>query len=391
MSKRKHAQRNTAWKSGIEWLNHREGYPSPEERTAIVEMRKELLMQLMLLMVRNLDFHHPEYRAIVNQYGPQEVERALGRFRDRMNLPRIDYDVRAYREYRQGFALFGEGLTFHPMREWEGLRESRDTQLIKTIEENGELSWEEGPLDQALLVGWTDWDDLVPLAVPARPADFTCPAPGSYASPVAELLEYGSNFEVQYDYKDLRWKKAIPALARMALDPGLLSGWPGESASWAPWHAIHLLGLLEAWEFAPALAQLADLEDDWLSDHLPHTWADMGFGAIPTLWMILEDKTASTKVRGLAAEALFMLTEDDEAMTGLVITGFGKILQKETDFDPRLNAYLISFLMDMEGGVDALEDEIVDAFEDGRVDEDHVSFEDVFSDDDEEDDDEFDE
>ena len=29
------------------------------------------------------------------------------------------------------------------------------------------------------------------------------------------------------------WKKHVPALTRMALDPGLLNGWPAEKASWA--------------------------------------------------------------------------------------------------------------------------------------------------------------
>jgi len=100
--------------------------------------------------------------------------------------------------------------------------------------------------------------------------------------------------------------------------------------------------------------------------------------------MILEDRTASTKMRGLAAEALYKLVEDDEAMTRLVTTGFGKILQWETNFDPRLNGYLISFLKDMEGAVDELEDEIADAFEAGRVDESYVTFEDVFGYDEEE-------
>lgn len=384
MSKRRRPQNKPAVKSDIEWLNHRQGYPTPEERAAIVEMRKELLMQLMMTMIRKLDPNHPEYRALVNRYGPQEIDRAMDRLQTRMDLPRIDYGVREYREYRQGFALFGEGLTFHPKQEWERLRKSRDTQLIQTMKENGEMSWEESPLDQALLIGWVDWDDLVPPAVPARPADFTCPAPGSYAPPAAELLEYGPNLEKQYDYQDPRWKKAIPALTRMALDPGLVNGWPSENASWAPWHAAHLLGLLEAWDSAPALAELAGMENDWLSDHLSHIWADMGPGVLPTLWMLLEDAKASTKLRGLTAEALFTLAEEDEAMTRLVTRGFEKILANETVFDPTLNAYLISFLNDLDGELVAeAEDTIADAFDAGRVNEDIITFEDFFESDEE--------
>jgi len=153
----------------------------------------------------------------------------------------------------------------------------------------------------------------------------------------------------------------------MALDPGLLNGWPSENASWAPWHAIHMLGLLGAWESAPALAQLADLENDWLSDHLPHIWADMGMEVEPTLWMILENPSASTKQRGLAAEGLFMMTDDNEAMEYKTAKGFEKILQSTKTFNSTLNGYLIAFLKDMQ----ALDDmwETIDlAFEEERVD-----------------------
>lgn len=382
MSKRRRPQTKTAVKADIEWLNHRQGYPTPEERAAIVEMRRELMVHVMRLMLRRLNPDHPEYRALVDRYGPQEIDRAMDRLQTRMALPRIDYGVHEYREYRQGFALFGEGLTFHSKQEWESARESRDTQIIQTMQKNGEMSWENS-LDQALLIGWVDWNDLVPLAVPARPSDFTCPAPGSYAPPAAELLEYGPDLQKQYDYQDPRWKKAIPALTRMALDPGLVNGWPGEKASWAPWHAAHLLGLLEAWDSAPALAELAGMENDWLSDHLSHIWADMGTGVLPTLWTLLEDANVSTKLRGLTAEALFTQAEEDEAMSLLVTRGFEKILARETKVDPRLNAYLISFLKDLEGAVEEIEDAIVDAFEAGRVDEKFIMFEDLFEGDEE--------
>jgi hypothetical protein len=134
----------------------------------------------------------------------------------------------------------------------------------------------------------------------------------------------------------------------MALDPGLLNGWPAEKASWAPWHAIHALGDLQAWESAPALAGLADLENDWLSDHLPHIWADMGMEVEPSLWMILEDPFASAKRRGLAAESLSIMTEDNEAMETKVIRGFEKILGNTKTFDPSVNAYMIHFLREME-------------------------------------------
>jgi len=129
----------------------------------------------------------------------------------------------------------------------------------------------------------------------------------------------------------------------MALDPDLLNGWVVDKSSWAPWHAIHVLGALQAWESAPALSKLADLENDWLSDHIPHIWADMGMEVEPSLWMILEDATRSEKQRGLAVQSLFMLTDDNEAMENKVIMGFERILKNTKTFDPTVNAYIIHF------------------------------------------------
>ena len=174
----------------------------------------------------------------------------------------------------------------------------------------------------------------------------------------------------------MQWKRFILALTRMALDPGLLSGWPSERASWAPWHAIHALGNLQAWESAPALAELADLENDWLSDHLPHIWADMGMEVEPTLWMILETHSSSTKRRGLAAESLFMMTEESDAISDKAIHGFEKILRNTSNVDSTLNGYLVMFLNDMEISGKTL-DTIYKAFEESRVDSSIITPEDL--------------
>lgn len=177
----------------------------------------------------------------------------------------------------------------------------------------------------------------------------------------------------------------------MALDPGLLNGWVVDKSSWAPWHAIHVLGALQAWESAPALSKLADLENDWLSDHIPHIWADMGMEVEPSLWMILEDATRSEKQRGLAVQSLFMLTDDNEAMENKVIMGFERILKNTKTFDPTVNAYIIHFLREMDS-VDELWETIELAFDEDRVDTDVITMDDLDDDYNNDDwDDEFDE
>ena len=383
--KKRFAKPNTPPK--IEWLKHRTGYPSPEEREKIIRMRREISMELLTMMFSGFSPENPRVQALNKKYGIVEVTRALEKLEEGMKLPSIIADdAYSYREYRARYARFGEGLKFLSSKELE-----------KAYAENAEalVEEEENEAARLLLIGWRDWDDITPPAIPPSPADFPAPVPAAYPAPINELLEWGPDLHrsnlVEDKAESEQWKKFIPNLTRMALDPGLLNGWPSDASSWAPWHAIHVLGILQAWESAPALAPLADLENDWLSDHLPHIWADMGREAEPSLWMILETAKASAKQRGLAAEGLQMLSEDNEAMQERVITGFEKMLKNETSFDPTLNAFLLRSLAKMEA-LDEVEDTALSAIQNGRVDDEIFTEEDLYADleDDDFDDDDFD-
>jgi hypothetical protein len=293
-----------------------------------------------------------------------------------MELPSlIADDAKSYREYRQRYARFGAGLKFYTQREMDELF---DTHKSTFKESNGETMF--GEVDKLLLFGWRDWEDITPPAIPSRPDDFNAPQPAVYSAPINELLEWGDDLHRSHKFTDeadfLNWRKYIPALTRMALDKGLLNGWVTDKASWAPWHAIHALGTLQAWESAPALASLADLENDWLSDHLPHIWADMGVEVEPSLWMILENSSGSEKQRGLAAQSLHMMTEENEAMENKVIKGFEKLLANTKNFNPTVNAYMIHFLNQMEA-VEDIWETIELAFEEERVDLDVITPEDL--------------
>jgi hypothetical protein len=393
MSKRsRHIQKQSDTPK-VEWLKHRTGYPSPEEREQIIDLRQELLMELVSLMVTGVKPDDELAFKLAGKYGAEEMDRATSIVSELIDLPMpIAEDAKSYREYRQRYARFGAGLKFYTAREIEELERTH----VKSVEESGDVNGTT-EIDKLLLFGWRDWEDITPPAIPPRPDDFNAPSPASYPAPINELLEWGDELGMSHDFVDeadlLIWRKHIPALTRMALDPGLLNGWVTDKASWAPWHAIHALGMLQAWESAPALAKLADLENDWLSDHLPHIWADMGMEVEPSLWMILENASASTKQRGLAAQGLFMMTEDDdeEIMLDKVIKGFEKILGNAKTFNPTVNAYLIHFLREMES-VDEIRETIELAFDEERVDLDVISPEDLEDDmyDDDELDDEFD-
>lgn len=389
MSKRRRRAEKETNIAQIDWLKHRTGYPSPEERERIVQLRQELLMELVSLIMTGVKPDDQQIHRLARKYSAEELERATRLVGELIDLPMpIAEDAKNYREYRQRYARFGAGLKFYTAKEIDELQAA----YVESIKEPGDLN-KPSEIDKLLLFGWRDWEDITPPAIPLRPDDFNAPAPGSYPAPINELLEWGDDLDRSHQFTDEPeynlWKKHIPALTRMALDPGLLHGWPADKASWASWHAIHALGALEAWESAPALAKLADIDNDWLSDHLPHIWADMGMEVEPSLWMILENSGGSAKQRGLAAQSLFMMTEDNEAMEGKVIKGFDKILGNAKTFDPTVNAYLIHFLREMEA-----EDEIWEtielAFDEDRVDTDVISAEDFEEDEFDEDfDDEF--
>lgn len=372
MSKRKrHIAKPTA-PSQIEWLKHRTGYPTPEEREAIIQLRREISAELLMMMLAKVEPGSPRAQALSKKYGQEEVRRALETMENAIEIPSfVADDARSYRDYRQRYARFGEGLKFYTPNEINDLY----IKYAEQLKEGGE-----NKAEKLLIAGWHDWKDITPPAVPPRPADFSAPAPASYPAPINEFLEWGDDLKRAHQFADeaesKQWRKYIPALTRMALDPGLLDGWPSEASSWAPWHAIHTLGNLLAWESAPALASLANLENDWLSDHIPHIWADMGMEVEPSLWMILENTSASAKQRGLAAQSLKMMTEENEPIETKVIAGFEKILKNEKSFDPTLNAYLLFYLKEMES-IDELRETAESAIEQNRVDEKIFTLEDL--------------
>lgn len=387
MSRRKRRQAKGTETDQIEWLRHRQGYPTAEEREKILELRRKLSMELLGLAFSRADRDDHRLQALINKYGKDEVLRAEQVFKESFDTPSlIADDARSNRDYRLRYSRFGAGIPFLTAKQRDELYDNYAKQQFD--DEDGDHDSispaEAEEVARLLLLDWRSWEDITPPAVPPRPDDFSALPPGSYPAPIAELLEWGNDLDKHHDFADeqeyLSWKKFIPALTRMALDPGLLHGWPADRPSWAPWHAIHALGNLQAWESAPALAELADLEDDWVSDHLPHIWADMGIEAEPMLWLILDDRSASAKRRGLAAEGLHKMTADYEVLYNKVVKGFEKILQKEENFDASLNGHLISLLQSM----DALEEvapAIREAFEGNRVDSDIITPEDLDEDD----------
>jgi hypothetical protein len=171
MSKhRRHTQKQPDI-SRIEWLKHRTGYPSPEEREKIIRMRQELLMELAMLVVTGIEPDDSKIPELTRKYRGEEVERAIQIMGETIALALpIAEDAKSYRDYRQRFARFGAGLTFYTAKEIEELHDEH----LKAMGESGDFN-QESEIDKLLLHSWRDWEDITPPAVPPRPNDFPRP------------------------------------------------------------------------------------------------------------------------------------------------------------------------------------------------------------------------
>jgi hypothetical protein len=365
MARRRHAKTQTK----IDWLEHRTGYPSPEEYEAILKRRYELRMELIILMARDIAPDSPEGRRLVQKYGDEEVNIVLKPFSKAFsNSSIVAESSYGYRQYRQRFARFGGQKPFLNAAEYNQKSDEHSQYLMDALENNGVYGPDAQELLDLLMIDSDLWEDITPEDIPTRPDSFPPPPISAYKEPLTEMLTWGSRLlSLNMLVRDWEvWEKHIPALTRMALDPALLNGWPSDKSSWVPWYAMHMLSELEATESAYALGELADMENDWLTDHLAHVWADMGMKVEPVLMMILDDPKLSDKRRGLAAEALSMLADEEPLLRQPVIEAFGSRIANPAN-SPTLTAYLIHFLGDLEAQ-DEFRPAIESAFAENRVD-----------------------
>ncbi len=374
MSRKRHIARPAA---KIDWLEHRTGYPSPEEREAIIIRRNQLRLEFIGLVARDQLPDSPAGRRLVEKYGEEELGVILKQFDSAfLNNNVVETEAFGYRRYRQIYAQFGGARPFFSASEYKRLRAEHAKNFAALLKNQRIPNERQEELSDLLLMDSELWEDLVPQDHPPRPAGF--PQPGqTYQPPLTALLEYGADLVPPAVFaRNLEsWRKHIPALTRMALDPLLLDGWPADPASWGPWYALLLLGELGAVESAYSLSDLADVENDWLSDLLPEIWAGMGPEVEPFLWMILEDLAHSTKKRGLAANALQLLADEEFALRGKVIDAFGRLISNPAT-PPELNAYLVYFLGQLEAqGV--LRPVIEAAFAENRIDTEIIELEEM--------------
>ena len=353
---------------------HKRHYPSPAERDRIVSRRSDLLEELVSALV--LEQENKRTRRInklVRKYGPQEVAFILDVFQKSTQREFIGEEALLYRGYRRTFARFGGNRPFLNKQEHEDL--VLENAMLATQRKFKSFirrspSPRERELHDLLLLQVEYWENITPLSVPPRPVDFDAPPPGQYDYPVRTLLKWGWDLDEQRiadNSKNVaKWCPAIPELARMVFDEGLLDGWPGEASSWVPYHALHMLGHLHAHEYAGRLLALLDQENDWLSDRLPSVWAQIGPQAEPPLWTYMNDRGNDPQKRSNMLMGLRAIAQAHPERRPDIIGGLARHLQQASADDAEMNGYIV-FVLNRMQAVEA-GDAIIEAFERGIVD-----------------------
>ena len=376
MSKRRRPRRRKRSRSQV-------GYPSPAERERIIRQRDALIKELASAFAPDRRQERDRRLAqLAHRYGPQNLKIVL----DVMATSTAGRDFIGeqaflYRSYRRAFARFGGDRPFLDKQEYERLV----FEFALLYGKRALLSARPPPPSPRerelfdLLLSQADyWQDITPPAVPPRPGDYRVPSPGQYGDPVHELLAWGWDLErhvSEYGRDEGKWRSAIPDLVGMTLNKGWLNGWPGETSSWAPYHALHMLGHLGAHQDAGHLLALLNLPNDWLSDRLPSVWAQMGPPVEPLLWEYVGDRVNDAQKRSVALMGLELISQLHPARRSDVVAGLARRLQLSSAKDAKMNGYVV-FILDRMQATEAGET-IRDAFEQDKVDRKTVTLDDV--------------
>lgn len=253
-----------------------------------------------------------------------------------------------YRNYRQAFARFGGMRRFLSRAEHGDLQmEFMKLFVPRTLLTPAPFlppSARENELFDLTLAESNYWEDITPPAIPPRPAGYPFTR-RLYPAPIQKLMELGpsASFEALASLAADRtvWQPLLPDLLELVFDPELLHGWPGDSSAWAPWHALYLLGLLQARTCAKALLDLMDDPDDWLSDCLPAVWARMGPEVQSLLLQVLVDPSRAEQQRAQSCLGLLKLAEIFPQERESIVSELVERLDDSSFDNPTVNAYMV--------------------------------------------------
>jgi hypothetical protein len=175
----------------------------------------------------------------------------------------------------------------------------------------------------------------------------------NYSEPVSKLLTLGDCREMSEwpDYLALGLgPEHVPDLIRMVEDEDLNRADSESLEVWAPAHAWRALGQLRA-EAAiePLLGILWHLDDgdDWIEEEVPQVLGMIGPAALPRLAEYLADRGNGVWPRLAAAQALVEIARRHPQAWGDCVAVLTRTLEGFRTHHPALNAFLISFLVDL--------------------------------------------
>jgi hypothetical protein len=174
-----------------------------------------------------------------------------------------------------------------------------------------------------------------------------------YPEPVSKLLTLGDCRGMRQwpDYLALGIGPAhVPDLIRMVQDDELNQADSESLEVWAPVHAWRTLGQLRA-EAAiePLLGILwrTDDGDEWVAEEVPEILGMIGPAAVSSIAKYLADRGYGLWPRLAAGHALVEIGQRHPAARDDCIAVLAKSLESFHTHDPALNAFLISFLVDL--------------------------------------------
>jgi hypothetical protein len=177
----------------------------------------------------------------------------------------------------------------------------------------------------------------------------------SYSPPVDKLLTLGDARDSTAHWPDYLalglGPEHIPDLIRMATDEELHWADSESREVWAPIHAWRALGQLRAEAAVKPLTGLLhridDDDDDWVGEELPEVYGMIGPAAIPTLAAYLADTSHPLYARIAAAHSFAEIGVNHPDSRADCVAALTAQLERFAENDPTLNAFLVSYLMDL--------------------------------------------
>jgi hypothetical protein len=342
-------------------------YPDKKTWARLINQRELILRDLIFSMVSG---DKNVVGQLIERYGVYEVQYMVHRHYENSIRPSFLLDeATVYRHYRQLYAQFGAGKPFLSYQEYNTTTEEEVKGMKQTLEKLLGFSKATKVKESVRLQHLIFATDITPPAVPPKPDNFAAPTPQAYGLALQPLLQIGWQLDEAalkpYLSNRAKWAKVLPELTQMAIDPGLVNGWPGEKASWAPYHALNVLAYVRDPEPAAALLALLQMENDWLTDRLPEVWAKMGLEAAVPLWAELEALAYGDDKLAVLVAGLLNMAQSHRSQTEETVYRFSRLLENSPAEQADLNAYLI-FALD-EIGDDTAVPAIEKALDEGRI------------------------